>query len=121
MRNVPRKDWSLQIPYESGGDAKPMYPDLVVARKTAKGIVIDVLEPHNASLKDNFEKAAGLAKFADAHGHRFGRIEMVRQKTSPAGGKHFARLDFNKEGNRKALQGVSSNAQLDSLFDSLAA
>lgn len=120
LRNVPRKDWSLQVPYESAGETKPMFPDFVVARKTPKGIVIDVLEPHNSSLKDSFEKAAGMAKFAVTHGHRFGRIEMVRQKTSPAGGKHFVHLDFNKEANRQALQGVSSNAQLDSLFDTLA-
>ena len=120
LRNLPRKPWSLEIPYESGGETKPMYPDFVVARKVGKGIAVDILEPHNPSLADNFEKAAALAKFAAAHGHRFGRIELVRQKTSPAGGKHFARLDFNKEANRIALQGVAGNAQLDNLFDELA-
>jgi type III restriction enzyme len=33
LRNVDRKPWSLEIPYETGGDVRPMFPDLVVVRK----------------------------------------------------------------------------------------
>lgn len=29
LRNLDRKPWSLEIPYETGGD-RPMFPDLVI-------------------------------------------------------------------------------------------
>ena len=38
-----------------------MFPDLVVVRQAAGGYRFDILEPHDPSLADNFEKAVGLA------------------------------------------------------------
>ena len=29
LRNIDRKPWSLEIPYEVGGVPKPMFPDLL--------------------------------------------------------------------------------------------
>lgn len=91
LRNLDRKPWSLEIPYETGGDVRPMFPDLVVVRKVGSELAIDILEPHDPSLSDNFEKAVGLAKFAEKHGALFGRIQLIRKQSS-AGGEHFARL-----------------------------
>ena len=68
LRNVDRKPWSLEVPYESGGDVRPMFPDLVVVRQVGAECVIDILEPHDPSLADNFEKAVGLARFAGKRG-----------------------------------------------------
>ena len=115
LRNLDRKPWSLEIPYETGGDVRPMFPDLVVVRKVGSDFIIDILEPHDPSLSDNFEKAVGLAKFAEKHGAQFGRIQLIRKQTS-AGGEHFARLEINQTATIKKLLLINSNPQLDELF-----
>ena len=115
LRNLDRKPWSLEIPYETGGDVRPMFPDLVVVRKVDGEYFIDILEPHDPSLADNFEKAVGLAKFADKHGGLFGRIQLIRKQSS-AGGEHFARLEINQAALIKKLLLINSNPQLDELF-----
>jgi type III restriction enzyme len=117
LRNVDRKPWSLEIPYESGGEVRSMFPDLVVVRLTLDGYVVDILEPHNPSLADNFEKAVGLSKFAERHSGLFGRIQLIRQQTS-AGDEHFVRLEINRMATIKKLSTVTSNPALDALFAS---
>jgi type III restriction enzyme len=97
-----------------------MFPDLVIVRQTADDFTIDILEPHDPSFGDNFEKAIGLARFAEQHGHLFGRIQLIRKKTSPAGGDYFARLEINKTTTIKQLLLITSNPQLDELFAELA-
>jgi len=119
LRNLDRKPWSLEIPYASGGDVRPMFPDLVVVRKNGSEYTIDILEPHDPSLSDNFEKAVGLAKFAEKHGALFGRIQLIRKQYS-AGGEHFARLEINQAAMIKKLLLITSNPQLDELFASAA-
>lgn len=116
LRNVDRKPWSLEIPYDTGGDIRPMFPDLVVVRKTGADFAVDILEPHDPSLADNFEKAVGLARFAERHGHLFGRIQLIRKHTSPARGERFSRLEINKAATIKQLLLITSNHQLDGLF-----
>lgn len=115
LRNLDRKPWSMEIPYASGGDVRPMFPDLVVVRKNGSEFAIDILEPHDPSLSDNFEKAVGLAKFAEKHGALFGRIQLIRKQSS-AGGEHFARLEINQAAMIKKLLLITSNPQLDELF-----
>jgi type III restriction enzyme len=119
LRNVDRKPWSLEIPYATGGEVRPMFPDLVVVRKAAKDLVVDILEPHDPSRDDNFEKAIGLARFAERHGHLFGRIQLIRKQKSPAGGEHFARLEINKAATIKQLLLITSNPQLNALIAKL--
>ncbi|WP_426197189.1 DEAD/DEAH box helicase [Massilia sp. DWR3-1-1] len=118
LRNVDRKPWSLEIPYETGGEIRPMFPDLVIIRNVHETYVVDILEPHNPNLADNFEKAVGLARFAEKHGHLFGRIQLIRKRPSPAGGEYYARLDINKTATQKQLLLITSNPQLDALFES---
>lgn len=115
LRNLDRKPWSLEIAYETGGDVRPMFPDLVVVRANGDDFAIDILEPHDPSLADNFEKAVGLARFAEKHGALFGRIQLIRKQSS-AGGEHFARLEINQTATIKKLLGITSNPQLDLLF-----
>lgn len=119
LRNVDRKPWSLEIPYETGGSVRPMFPDLVVVRKVGDNITADILEPHDPSLGDNFEKAVGLAKFAEKHGGLFGRIQLIR-KQSTAGSEHFVRLEINQTATIKKLLLITSNPQLDELFATIA-
>jgi len=118
LRNVDRKPWSLEVPYETGGDIRPMFPDLVVVRKVDAGLLIDILEPHDPSLADNFEKAVGLAKFAEKHSALFGRIQLIRKQSS-AGGEHFVRLEINEAATIRKLLLITSNPQLDDLFANL--
>ena len=117
LRNLDRKKWSAEIPYEVDGIAKPMFPDLLVARAGARGYVFDVLEPHDPSRKDNYPKAVGLAKFADRHGDRFGRIQLIRRAKGADRREHFYRLDMGKLSIRNKVRGITSNAELDRIFD----
>lgn len=120
LRNLDRKPWSLEIPYETGGDIRPMFPDLVIVGKDGEDLTADILEPHDPSLGDNFEKAVGLARFAERHGALFGRIQLIRKQASPAGGDHYVRLEINKEATIKQLLLITSNPQLNDLFAKLA-
>jgi type III restriction enzyme len=119
LRNLDRKKWSLEIPYEVDGITTPMYPDLLVVRAGAHRYVFDVLEPHDPSRKDNYPKAVGLARFADKHGDRFGRIQLIR-RVYKFGRDIFYRLDMNKSQIRNKVRGVTSNSELDRIFDEYA-
>jgi type III restriction enzyme len=116
LRNLDRKNWSLEIPYEVDGVTKPMFPDLIVVRADANGYVFDVLEPHDPSRKDNYPKAVGLAKFAETHGESFGRIQLIR-KIHKFGQDNFYRLDMGKLNIRNKVRGITSNSELDRIFD----
>jgi type III restriction enzyme len=91
LRNQDRKPWSLEMPYEHGGAVRSMFPDLLIVRRASEGqgFLFDILEPHDPSLGDNVEKAVGLARFAERHGHLFGRVQVIRRRHSPAGGDAF--------------------------------
>ena len=77
FRNIDRKDWALCIPHGAQED-RAMFPDLLVFRRPAGGVVIDIFEPHGDHLADHLSKAKGLANYARKHGRSFGRIEMIR-------------------------------------------
>jgi type III restriction enzyme len=117
LRNLDRKKWSLEIPYEVGGVITSMFPDLVVVRADAQGYIFDILEPHDPSRKDNYPKAVGLAKFAEKHWDKFGRIQLIRQKKGLDGREHFYRLDMAKVAVRNKVRGITSNEELDRIFD----
>jgi type III restriction enzyme len=117
LRNVDRKPWSLEIPYEEAGTVKPMFPDLLIVRKDTKGFLFDILEPHDPNLKDNAGKAKGLAKFAELHGLLFGRIQLIRKRKSSNGKERYFRLDVSNSSVRKKVLAVTSNSQLDQLFE----
>ena len=118
LRNLDRKPWSLEVPYMSGGEVRPMFPDLVIVRQVEGGYAIDILEPHRPDLDDNFEKAVGLARFAERHGALFGRIQLIRQQ-STAGGERYMRLEINHTPTIKRLLLITSNPQLDAVFAEL--
>jgi type III restriction enzyme len=117
LRNLDRKKWSLEIPYEVDGIATSMFPDLVVVRTDAHEYVFDILEPHDPSRKDNYPKAVGLARFAEKHGERFGRIQLIRKSKGADRRDHFYRLDMGKLNIRNKVRGITSNDHLDRIFD----
>ncbi len=120
LRNQDRKPWSLEVPYQHGGEVRPLFPDLVLVRQVAgeAGYRVDILEPHDPSLGDNVGKAVGLARFAEQHGHLFDRIQLIRKLPSPAGGETYFRLEINKQAVQKKLLEVTTGPQLDALFES---
>lgn len=111
LRNVPRKPWALSLPYEFGGENRPMYPDFLVVRKVGDDHLVDILEPHSPALTDSYAKAKGLAQFAAKHAMYFGRIELSRLV-----GNDIKRLDLMDATNRKRVLAVDSNAALDLIF-----
>ena len=117
LRNVDRKPWSLEIPYEEGGTIRPMFPDMIIIRQQANRFLFDILEPHDASRSDNVAKTIGLAKFAEKHWHIFDRIQLIRKKRAPDGKDRYFRLDVGKESVRKKVLQLISNAQLDQVFE----
>jgi type III restriction enzyme len=116
LRNVDRKPWSLEVPYQVDGTWKPMYPDMLIVRAVGDGFVFDILEPHDDSRADNLYKAQGLALFAEKHGDKFGRIQLIRKK-----GDSFVRLEMNKTAVRDRIRQAASNPAIDSIFEELAA
>lgn len=117
LRNIDRKKWSLEIPYEVNGMTTSMFPDLVVVRADTDGYIFDILEPHDPSRKDNYPKAVVLAKSAEKHWNKFGRIQLIRQKRGVDGREHFYRLDMEKTTIRNKVRGITSNEELDRIFD----
>jgi type III restriction enzyme len=116
LRNLDRKSWSLEVPYEKAGILTPMYPDLIVIRKDEHGYIFDILEPHDPSRSDNCEKARGLAKFAENHWSLFGRIQLIRKMKGPDGANHYYRLDMSRASTRNKVRSIVNNHALDELF-----
>jgi len=112
LRNLPRKDWSLCIPYDEGGTIKPVYPDFIIFRKFKNKIVVDILDPHTSAFSDAVFKAKGLAAYAKAQGSKFGRIELINK----VGGR-FYRLDMNNEKIRGKVSALTDVVQLNRLFE----
>jgi type III restriction enzyme len=110
FRNVPRRDWALCVPYEFGGK-KPFFPDFIVIRKGAKGLLVDVLEPHDDGRTDTWAKARGLAEFADNHGILFDRLIIARKK-----GNLWQLANINDKGTRDKARKMQSSSDLESLF-----
>ena len=115
LRNLPRKPWSLTIPYEvAQGDYTPVYPDLLVFRNSGRGVVVDIIDPHLTDFEDAVPKARGLAAYADKHGQLYGRIEIVQIEK-----KRIDRLDLTDPDVRTKVKAVSSNEHLRQLYDLL--
>lgn len=112
LRNLPRREWALCIPYELAGK-KPFYPDFLIVRKSGKGLVADVFEPHDDSRTDTWAKARGLAEFADKHGVDFGQLVIARKKE-----KAWKMADVNEMRTRAKARKMQSASDLESLFGS---
>lgn len=110
LRNLPRREWAFCIPYELAGK-KPFYPDFIIIRRSGKGLVADVLEPHDDGRTDTWAKAKGLAEFADKHGMEFGRLVIARKKD-----KTWQIADVNEMRTRTRARRMQSASDLESLF-----
>ncbi|CAL75270.1 hypothetical protein; putative Type III restriction enzyme [Bradyrhizobium sp. ORS 278] len=111
LRNLPRREWALCVPYESGGE-KPFYPDFLIVRKSGTSFVVDVMEPHDDSRTDTWAKVKGLASFADEHHLAFGRLMIGRKKN---GALQF--IDVSEAKTRAKARKLAASADLESLFE----
>jgi type III restriction enzyme len=108
MRNLDRKTWALLVPYEESGEKKALFPDFLFVRETG---VVDILDPHNPELADAPAKAKGLADFAEKHGGKFGKIEIVAEY----GGMNYS-IDLKDEAVRRKVLKASTAASLRAIF-----
>ena len=117
LRNIPRKPWALCIPYEMGGQTEGAYPDFLVIRKDKNNsYIVDILEPHDPSRKDNLPKAKGFAKYANEN-PELGRIELIRMSKDAIGNSRFKRLDMAKSEINQLVLKAMTNDDLDHIFD----
>lgn len=111
LRNLDRRDWAFCVPYEMGNMTKPFFPDFAIVRKTGKGFVVDILEPHNDSYVDALPKAIGLAKFAEEHGEEFGRLIFARKK-----GEKWEFADMCEKATREKTLKMQPGSDIGKLF-----
>ena len=112
LRNPPRKEWSLCVPYRGpGGDDRGLYPDFLIFRKQGADIVCDIIDPHSTALADAWSKAASLADYATRHDDSFGRIKLIAKV-----GNKLKELDLKDEDVRAEVRAVDSTAALLKVF-----
>ncbi len=115
VRNVSRSSWGLVVPYEMEGKTCKAYPDFLIIRNDGNGsYLLDILEPHDPTRKDNLPKAKGFAKYA-AENPMVGRFQLIRQ-TSDASGLHYRRLDLAKSQIQEAVRKAMTDDELAHLF-----
>ncbi|MDR3571712.1 MAG: DEAD/DEAH box helicase family protein [Candidatus Pacebacteria bacterium] len=111
LRNLPRRDWAITVPYELAGE-KPFFPDFVIVRRKGANFEVDLLEPHDDTRTDTWAKVKGLAKFADKHHMDFGRLMVGRKKD----GK-IQVVDVSDNTVRKLALKMGAPADLEALFE----
>jgi type III restriction enzyme len=113
LRNPPRKDWSLCVPYKGpAGDDRALYPDFLVFREQDGEVVCDIIDPHSHALADAWPKAVGLAAFTTRHGDEFARIKLIAKIRGA-----LKELDLKDEDTLEAVRAVDSNAALLRLLE----
>ena len=115
IRNPQRKNWAMCIPYrQENNELNRMFPDFLIVRKINGKYIVDILEPHDASRRDNIDKAQGFAEYS-AKNNGVDRIELIRE-ISRAGNRFFSRLDFSKSEISAEVSRAVSNSELDNIF-----
>ncbi len=107
----------MLVPYEWQGNDQAMYPDFLFFRQDGEHLVVDILDPHWGTHEDS--AARGLAKFAETHGHEFGRIEVIVKEGGKGDKGNLRRLDVNRDEVRAEVVTLEEqdNAELRKLFD----
>ena len=93
---------------------RAMFPDLLVFRRPAGSVVIDIFEPHGDHLADHLSKAKGLANYVRKHGSGFGRIEMIRF-VGTGKSRQRQQLDMQDDKTRSKVLNASTRNDSDAL------
>ena len=120
LRNPPRKDWSLAIPYVMNGVKKTAYPDFLVVKKNYDtGISVDILEPHDSSKTDNLPKAKGFVEYAKEN-MQVNSIQLIRQLPDKTTGKpKLKRLDLSDFVVQQKISLANSDEDLVRIFEEM--
>lgn len=95
---------SLGIVYDDADEKRLVRPDFVFFSQQADGsIVADIVDPHGHHLADSLPKLHGLARYAEANGHLYGRIEAVAEVDG-----RYRVLDLQKQNVRAAIYAAAS-------------
>lgn len=78
-RNPTGGSSSLRVPYRSTQFDRAMYPDFILFHRTDEGVKASIVDPHGFHLSDASAKLKGLARYAEVHEAKFGRIEAVAE------------------------------------------
>lgn len=118
LRNPPRKEWSLAIPYTMNGVRKTAYPDFLVIKKSdVTGITVDILEPHDPSKTDNLPKAKGFVQYAKDN-LQVNSIQLIRQLPDKTTGKpRLRRLDLSDFEVQEKIALANNDEDLTRIFE----
>lgn len=106
----PSQD-SLGVTYEDDNEIKIVRPDFIFfAGSNDETIVADIVDPHGWHFADALPKLKGLARYAEANGAVYRRIEAVAKLDDK-----YKLLDLKEEKVRDAVHSASS---AKSLYDS---
>ena len=95
---------SLGVIYADGDEAKIVRPDFVFFGQLQDGSVVrDIVDPHGIQFGDAMPKLKGLARYAQACGGQYRRIEAVAKI-----GDKFRVLDLMEQGTRAAIAAATS-------------
>ena len=95
---------SLGIVYDDVDDKRLVRPDFVFFSQQVDGsIIADIVDPHGHHLADSLPKLHGLARYAEANGHLYGRIEAVSEVEG-----RYRVLDLQKSDVRAAIYAAGS-------------
>jgi hypothetical protein len=81
-------------------------------------VQVDIVDPHLVSLEDAPAKAAALARYAEEHQDRFGRVHLVMVDRAGTDDERVTRLPLLDDSIRRRVLKVSSSQHLRDLFDS---
>lgn len=78
-RNTARnQNASLAIPYNLGGEWKPMYPDFIFFQKTKSGEIVPIIvDPHGDWLGDSIAKLKGYVNYLRDFPDTFGAVQAI--------------------------------------------
>lgn len=113
--SVSRPD-SFGVPYRDGaGNWRTLHPDFLVFTRVGDAIRPAIVDPHGTHLEDSIVKLRGLAKFAEAHGKDFHRIDSI----GSAGSGELRVLDMLNPDVRETVRTATGTAS--ELFGSIGA
>ena len=99
---------SLGVTYEDGSEIRIVRPDFVFFARLADGsFAADIVDPHSHHLADALPKLKGLARYAEANGTIYRRIEAVAKLDSG-----FKLLDLTEQHVREAVDKTTSAKSL---------
>lgn len=120
-RNPSTGKQSIAIPYGPVGEQHLLHPDFIVFTERDGAVVVDIIDPHDPSRSDTVAKWAALARYAQAHSDRLGRVLAVIDEKK--GSDQLVQLNLAGEKAAAAMIALGSSgggeSDVRALFDRL--